>query len=77
MRDTVDAHRVLLLESSTTRTASLSEPSRVTGGDALGRDHTVLSNSWLCGILVTHCEITRQIFLKIERGKLTANWLKI
>jgi hypothetical protein len=64
MRDTVDAHRVLLLESSTTRTASLSEPSRVTGGDALGRDHTVLSNSRVpCGILVTHCEITRQIFL--------------
>ena len=40
MRDTVDAHRVLLLESLTTRTASLSEPSRVTGGVALGRDHS-------------------------------------
>jgi hypothetical protein len=42
MRDTVDAHRILLLESLTTRTVALSEPSRVTGGDALGRDHVAL-----------------------------------
>ena len=72
MRDTVDAHRVLLLESSTTRTASLSEPSRVTGGDALGRDHTVLSNScpvWDTGHAVRNNTVTRQIFLILSGAK--------